>query len=184
MNAMKPIRTGIMKKSIFWICLAVWPLWVHVPIQVWAQGTAARGLAYKVTVQMDDGRFVIQLFSDAAPRSVARVVELVQQQFYDGLTFHRVIPGILVQGGDPRKDGTGGSGRKLQAEFNAKRHVVGTVSMARAVDPDSADSQFFICLKPQPMWDGKYTVIGQVIAGLEVVRKIKPGDVMRKVSLR
>jgi peptidylprolyl isomerase len=181
---MKPNQTGLVSRGIFWVCLTVWAVWVGVPVQSWAQRPAARGMAYQLTVQMDDGRFVVHLFPDAAPRTVARVVELVQQQFYDGLTFHRLMPGIMVQGGDPRKDGTGGSGLKLKAEFNTKRHVVGTLSMARAEDPDSADSQFFICLKPQPMWDGKYTVIGQVVAGMEVVRKIKPGDVMRKVTVR
>ncbi|MBZ5534335.1 MAG: peptidylprolyl isomerase [Acidobacteriia bacterium] len=145
---------------------------------------AGKPLQYLMTIHMDKGNISIQLFPDAAPHTVARVVELVQKKFYNGLTFHRVEPGFVVQGGDPKGDGTGGSGIKLKAEFNSKRHVTGAVSMARSSDPDSADSQFFICLSPQPNLDGRYTVIGQVISGMERVRKIGKGDVMRQVTVR
>jgi peptidyl-prolyl cis-trans isomerase B (cyclophilin B) len=145
---------------------------------------APKPLQYLMTIHMDEGNIVIQLFPDAAPHTVARVVELIQKKFYNGLTFHRVEPNFVIQGGDPKGDGTGGSGVKLKAEFNSKRHVKGTVSMARGSDPDSADSQFFICLSPQPYLDGKYTVIGQVISGMGVVQKIKIGDVMRQVTVR
>ena len=143
-----------------------------------------RLLEDRMTIQMDKGNIVIQLSPKAAPRTVARVVELIQKKFYDGLTFHRVEPNFVVQGGDPKGDGTGGSGVKLKAEFNSKRHVTGTVSLARSSDPDSADSQFFICLSPQPYLDGKYTVIGQVISGMDVVRRIQRGDVMRHVTIQ
>jgi peptidylprolyl isomerase len=149
-----------------------------------AAGTRSNALRYRMTIQTDKGNIVIQLFPDAAPRTVARVVELIQKKFYDGLTFHRVEPNFVVQGGDPKGDGTGGSGVKLKAEFNSKRHVTGTVSMARGSNPDSADSQFFICLSPQSSLDGRYTVIGQVISGMEVVRRIQKGDVMRHVMVR
>ncbi len=130
------------------------------------------------TVYMDlkDGRVVIQLRPDMAPKTVARFKELVRQGFYNGLTFHRVIEGFMAQGGDPKGDGTGGSGQNIPAEFNALHHVRGTLSMARAQDPDSADSQFFICFAPAPFLDGQYTAFGQVVEGMEFVDKIKRGD--------
>ncbi len=122
------------------------------------------------------GRVVIALRPDLAPGHVARIKELTRQGFYDGIAFHRVIPGFMAQTGDPRGDGTGGSGKKLKAEFNAAKHVRGTASMARAQSPDSADSQFFICFKPAPFLDGKYTVWGQVVSGMEHIDAIKKGD--------
>jgi cyclophilin family peptidyl-prolyl cis-trans isomerase len=122
------------------------------------------------------GRVVIELRSDLAPNHVARIKELARQGFYDGIAFHRVIEGFMAQTGDPRGDGTGGSGKKLKAEFSKEKHVRGTASMARAQSPDSADSQFFICFKPAPYLDGKYTVWGQVVSGMEHVDAIKKGD--------
>jgi peptidylprolyl isomerase len=122
------------------------------------------------------GRVVIELKPDLAPGHVARLKELAREGFYDGIVFHRVIDGFMAQTGDPRGDGTGGSGRKLKAEFNAAKHVRGTCSMARAQSPDSADSQFFICFAPAPFLDGKYTVWGQVVSGMEHVDAIKKGD--------
>lgn len=121
------------------------------------------------------GRVIIKLRPDLAPKHVARIKELVRQGFYDGLAFHRVIDGFMAQGGDPRGDGTGGSGKKLPAEFSHEHHVRGTVSMARAADPDSADSQFFICLAPAPFLDGEYTIWGEVVSGMEFVDQIKKG---------
>ena len=130
------------------------------------------------TIYLDlaDGRVVIQLRPDLAPNHVARVKELTRQGFYNGLTFHRVIPGFMAQTGDPVGDGTGGSGQKLKAEFNKSPHVRGTVSMARAASPDSADSQFFICFDDASYLDGQYTVWGHVVSGMEFVDKIKPGS--------
>ena len=122
------------------------------------------------------GRVVIEMRPDLAPGHVARIKELVREGFYDGIVFHRVIDGFMAQTGDPRGDGTGGSGRKLKAEFNAGKHLRGTCSMARAQNPDSADSQFFICFAPAPFLDGKYTVWGQVVSGMEHVDAIKKGD--------
>jgi peptidylprolyl isomerase len=122
------------------------------------------------------GRVVIEMRPDLAPNHVARIKELTRQGFYDGIAFHRVIDGFMAQTGDPRGDGTGGSGRKLKAEFNKAKHVRGTTSMARAQSPDSADSQFFICFAPAPFLDGKYTVWGQVVSGMEHVDAIKKGD--------
>ena len=130
------------------------------------------------TIYMDlkDGRVVIQLRRDMAPKTVARYKELVRKGFYDGLTFHRVIEGFMAQGGDPDGNGTGGSGQNIPAEFNALKHVRGTISMARSQDPDSADSQFFICFAPAPFLDGQYTAFGQVVQGMEFVDHIKRGD--------
>jgi len=122
------------------------------------------------------GRVVIQLRSDLAPNHVARIKELVRQGFYDGLVFHRVIPDFMAQTGDPRGDGTGGSGQKLKAEFSSEPHERGTVSMARAASPDSADSQFFICFASAHYLDGKYTVWGKVVSGMEFVDQIKKGS--------
>lgn len=127
-------------------------------------------------LDLKDGRVVIQLRPDLAPKHVARIKELVRQGFYDGLKFHRVIPGFMAQTGDPRGDGTGGSGQHLKAEFSAAPHVRGTVSMARAADPNSADSQFFICFQDAPHLNNHYTVWGQVIEGMEYVDKIKAGS--------
>jgi peptidylprolyl isomerase len=127
-------------------------------------------------LDLPDGRVVIQMRPDLAPNHVARIKELVRQGFYDGLSFHRVIPGFMAQTGDPRGDGTGGSGMRLKAEFSKTPHVRGTVSMARAASPDSADSQFFICFEPAPFLDGQYTIWGEVVSGMEFVDKIKAGS--------
>jgi peptidylprolyl isomerase len=122
------------------------------------------------------GRVVIALKPDLAPTHVARIKELSRQGFYDGIAFHRVIDGFMAQTGDPRGDGTGGSGKKLKAEFSKAKHVRGTASMARAQSPDSADSQFFICFEAAPFLDGKYTVWGEVVSGMEHIDAIKKGD--------
>ena len=122
------------------------------------------------------GRVVIALRPDLAPATCARIKELVRQGFYDGLSFHRVIAGFMAQTGDPRGDGTGGSGRNLAAEFSAAPFVRGTVAMARASDPNSADSQFFIMFAREPALDGKYTIWGEVVSGMDHVDRIKKGD--------
>jgi len=127
-------------------------------------------------MDLEYGRVVIELRPDLAPGHVARIKELVRQKFYDGTPFHRVIPGFMAQGGDPKGTGMGGSGKKLKAEFSKEPHVRGTASMARANDPDSGDSQFFICFAPSPFLDGQYTVWGKVVQGMEFVDKIKKGS--------
>lgn len=130
------------------------------------------------TLIMDttQGRVVIEMRPDLAPNHVARIKELARQGFYDGIVFHRVIEGFMAQTGCPYGTGTGGSGKRLAAEFNAEPHVRGTVSMARAASPDSADSQFFICFDDARFLDGQYTVWGHVIEGMENVDKIKRGE--------
>ena len=128
-----------------------------------------------LVMQLKDGTVLIEMRPDLAPKHVARIKELVRKGFYDGLTFHRVIEGFMAQGGDPKGTGTGGSGVKLPAEFSKQPFVRGTVGMARSQDPNSGDSQFFICFAPAPFLDGQYTVWGQVIEGMQYVDKIKRG---------
>ena len=132
---------------------------------------------FENTLYMDlsDGRVVIEMRPDLAPKHVSRIRELVRKGFYDGVVFHRVIDGFMAQGGDPTGTGTGGSGQNLDAEFSDAKHVRGTLSMARAQHPDSADSQFFICFQEVPHLNGKYTVWGQVVEGMEYVDQIKKG---------
>jgi peptidylprolyl isomerase len=130
------------------------------------------------TLIMDttQGEVVIEMRPDLAPNHVARIKELVREGFYDGIVFHRVIEGFMAQTGCPNGTGTGGSGTKLKAEFNAESHVRGVCSMARAQDPNSGDSQFFICFDDATFLDRQYTAWGKVIEGMENVDKIKRGE--------
>lgn len=127
-------------------------------------------------VDIGHGQVVIEMRPDLAPNHVARIKELAREGFYDGVVFHRVIDGFMAQGGDPTGTGAGGSGKKLAAEFSDEPHIRGTASMARAADPDSADSQFFICFDEAGFLDNQYTVWGQVIDGMEHVDKLKRGE--------
>jgi peptidylprolyl isomerase len=122
------------------------------------------------------GRVVIAMRPDLAPGHVERIKELARERFYDGVPFHRVIEGFMAQTGDPTGTGMGGSGRKLKAEFNAEPHVRGVCSMARAMDPNSGDSQFFICFDDARFLDRQYTAWGQVVEGMENVDKVKRGE--------
>lgn len=139
---------------------------------------ATPDLENEVYMDLKDGRVVIQLLPDIAPKAVARVKELCRKGFYDGTPFHRVIEGFMAQGGDPTGTGTGGSGLgNLPAEFTNTRHFLrGTVGAARTSDPNSADSQFFIMFAPAPNLDGQYTIWGQVISGMQYVDDIKRGS--------
>jgi len=124
-----------------------------------------------------DGDATIVLRPDLAPKHVAQIKALVKRKFYDGLAFHRVIAGFMAQTGDPNGDGSGGSDLpNIPAEFSSSAHFLrGTVGMARTSDPNSANSQFFICFAPKPHLDGKYTIVGQVTDGMDVIDKIKKG---------
>jgi cyclophilin family peptidyl-prolyl cis-trans isomerase len=138
-----------------------------------------------VTIETPKGNIKFRFWSKDAPNTSARIAELVHSGFYNGLTFHRVEPGFVVQGGDPSGNGTGGSGRKQNAEFNRQIHILGSVAMARRGDDvNSADSQFYIALAELPSLDGQYTVFGQVVEGIEVVQKIQVGDKMTKVTIQ
>lgn len=128
-----------------------------------------------IYLDLKDGRVVIETLPDLAPNHVARIKELTKEGFYDGIVFHRVIDGFMAQTGDPTGTGMSGSGKKINAEFSDEPHVRGAVSMARATDPNSADSQFFIVLKDSRFLDGQYTVWGRVIEGMDYVDNIKKG---------
>lgn len=130
----------------------------------------------RLVLETTKGTVMIAFRPDLAPMHVARIRELVAQRFYDGVAFHRVIDGFMAQTGCPYGNGTGGTGQKLKAEFSGAKHVRGTVSMARSQDPDSGDSQFFICFEESPWLNGQYTVWGEVIEGMENVDKIKRGE--------
>ena len=127
-------------------------------------------------METTQGPVTIELRPDVAPNHCARIKELAREKFYDGIVFHRVIDGFMAQTGCPQGTGTGGSGQHLAAEFNDEPHVRGTASMARAANPDSADSQFFICFDDAPFLNREYTVWGKVVDGMENVDKIKRGE--------
>jgi len=146
---------------------------VALPLAQSASGADPEDTLY---LDLKDGRVVIGLRPDLAPKHVARIKELVRQGFYNGLTFHRVIDGFMAQTGDPLGNGTGGSGTKLPAEFSREPFERGTVGMARSSSPNSGDSQFFICFAPAPFLNGQYTVWGKVMSGMEFVDNIKKGD--------
>lgn len=141
--------------------------------------TKAKAADLENTLYLDlkDGRVVIEMYPKLAPNHVARIKELARAKFYDGVVFHRVIEGFMAQTGDPTGTGMGGSDKPdLKAEFNKEPHTRGAVSMARASDPNSANSQFFIVLKDSNFLDRQYTVWGRVTSGMEFVDKIKKGD--------
>ena len=143
------------------------------------QTLTLRAATLENTIYLDlkDGRVVIELWPDVAPKHVESIKTLARQKFYDGIVFHRVIDGFMAQTGDPTGTGMGGSSLPdLPAEFNSAFHVEGTLSMARSSSPDSANSQFFICFAPAPFLDGQYTAWGKVIEGMELVHRIKKGD--------
>ena len=132
---------------------------------------------YTATIETSEGKIVAQLFPDKAPQTVNSFVFLAKEHFYDGVPFHRIIKGFMIQGGDPTGTGMGGPGYKLKAEFNDTKHVKGILSMARAQDPDSAGSQFFIMHGTSPHLDNQYTAFGKVTEGMDVVDKIANTDV-------
>ena len=138
--------------------------------------TASEATDSKLILNTSKGEIVIKFLPDIAPVHVARIIELVKNGFYDGIIFHRVITGFMAQTGDPKGNGTGGSGKKLKAEFSDYQYTYGTVGMARAMDPNSGDSQFFICFNGCGSLTGQYTVWGQVETGMDVVENINEGE--------
>jgi cyclophilin family peptidyl-prolyl cis-trans isomerase len=128
-------------------------------------------------IELPKGRVTVELRPDLAPKHVERIKELVREGFYDGTPFHRVIEGFMAQGGDPTGTGTGGSKKpNLKAEFSKEKHGRGTCSMARSSNPDSANSQFFICFDEAPWLNGQYSVWGKVTEGMEIVDQLKRGE--------
>lgn len=137
----------------------------------------------KALFKTDKGNVEFEFLSKKAPNTVKRIKELVHQGFYNGIVFHRVVPKFVAQAGDPTGTGTSGSGVKLKAEFNDVKHERGIISMARAFDKDSADSQFFIVLEKAPHLDGKYTAFGKMTKGLDIIDKISKGDKIQSAVL-
>ncbi|MBC7541046.1 MAG: peptidylprolyl isomerase [Bacteriovorax sp.] len=135
------------------------------------------------TIKTVHGDIVFRFYTKAAPHTSARIMELIQNKFYDGLVFHRAIPNFIIQTGDPTGTGTGGSGTKLKAEFNELQHIKGTIAMARGMDKNSSDSQFYICLTTLSHLDGKNTIFGQVVDGLDVLPKLSKGDRVISITL-
>lgn len=131
----------------------------------------------------EKGTLAFELFPALAPRTVARISELIGSGFYSGIVFHRVVADFVVQAGDPTGTGEGGSGQTIPAEFSHLHYIRGSVGMARDDDIHSNDSQFFICISDQPHLDGKYTLFGQVVRGLEVLDKIRQGDKILSMRL-
>lgn len=164
----------MMKRSLIWLLAAGMTLMLLVG--------CGGGMKNRVAVMYTEfGNVVLEFFPEDAPNHVNRFTELAKEGYYDGVLFHRVIPGFVVQAGDPKtKDpatprmeyGTGGSGQDLLAEFNDRKHQRGTLAMARAQDPNSADSQFYIALDKLPHLDNKYTIFGQVVDGMEVIDQV------------
>lgn len=127
-----------------------------------------------VIMEVDSGTVVMEFYPEVAPITCDSILSLVNQGFYNGLTFHRIVPGFVIQGGDPLGNGTGNAGFQIPAEFSSRQHVEGSLSMARGPqDINSSSCQFFICLAPAPHLDGQYNLFGQVISGMDVVHKIE-----------
>lgn len=147
-------------------------------IAIFGVSTMSKAADLENTLYLDlkDGRVVIEMRPDVAPKHVKRIKELARQGFYDGVVFHRVIEGFMAQTGDPTGTGTGGSSQKLKAEFSGENHSRGAVSMARAMDVNSADSQFFIVFSEAPHLNKQYTLWGRVTSGMEFVDKIAKGE--------
>jgi len=132
----------------------------------------------------DKGTIKAELYTEKAPITTKNFIDLANSGFYNGLTFHRVEPDFVIQGGDPKGDGTGGSGKNIPLEINPDlTHIEGALAMARSQDPNSASSQFYITLAPTPFLDGQYAVFGKVVSGMETVKKIQVGDKMNKVYI-
>ena len=136
----------------------------------------------KVEITTNKGIITAEIYVDKAPLTAGNFLGLVRSGFYDGLTYHRYVPGFVIQGGDPKGDGTGGSDRTIKLEIApGLKHVAGVLSMARSADPDSASSQYFIVLEDAPHLDGQYAIFGAVVDGMDVVMQLREGDVMEKV---
>ena len=148
------------------------------------QNSGDEKMAKYATIETDKGTIKAELYVKQAPITTKNFIDLANSGFYNGLTFHRVEPGFVIQGGDPKGDGTGGSGKTIPLEINPElKHVKGALAMARTQDPNSATSQFYITLAETSFLDGQYAVFGNVVQGMDVVEKIKVGDKMNKVTI-
>ncbi len=154
------------------------------PTEVQKGGTEVMSGNPIALIVTNKGEIKFELFEDRAPITVGNFVELASSGFYDGITFHRYVPGFVIQGGDPNGDGTGGSDKTIQLEVHPElKHVEGAVGMARSQDPNSASSQFYFTLAPAHNLDGQYAVFGKIIEGLDVVKSLRKGDKMEKIVI-
>lgn len=135
------------------------------------------------TIKTVHGDIVFRFYTKAAPHTSARIMQLIQNKFYDGMIFHRAIPNFIIQTGDPTGTGAGGSGTPIKAEFNELQHIKGTLALARGMDINSADSQFYICLTTLSHLDQKNTIFGQIVEGLDVLSKLSKGDRIISITL-
>ncbi len=151
---------------------------------IFSQPAAAGKKNPMVTMETSKGQITMELYPKNAPLTVSNYVKLIRDKYYDGLTFHRYVKNFVIQGGDPKGNGTGGPGYTIKDEHrNGLKHVPGALAMAKTAAPNSAGSQFYICLKAAPFLDNQYTVFGQVVNGMDVVIKLRQGDVMKKVTV-
>ena len=168
-----------MSFAVFFLLLFCFPALADVKQKTFTKEEIKKMAETKAVIETKFGNIELKFFPDVAPGHVNNFIELAKKGFYDGTTFHRVIPGFMIQGGDPNskdpdksKHGMGGPGYTIKAEFNEKPHKKGTLSMARAAHPDSAGSQFFICVADAPFLNRQYTVFGEVVSGMDVADKI------------
>ena len=172
----QPAVRGV-RSAVQGFLAAVLTLALAMAFTVPASGKNSRKLENMLYLELKNGRAVIELYPEAAPKHVARIKELARRNFYDGIVFHRVIPGFMAQTGDPTGTGTGGSGQNLPAEFSKELSFErGTIGMARTSDPNSGDSQWFICLAPASHLNGQYTIWGKVVEGMDLVDGIATGE--------
>ncbi|MBI2288487.1 MAG: peptidylprolyl isomerase [Chloroflexi bacterium] len=145
--------------------------------------TIDTGKQYTATIETKKGKLVLELFAKDVPRTVNNFVFLAREGFYDGVTFHRVIPDFMAQGGDPTGTGSGGPGYRFADEFTKHGHVTGALSMANA-GPNTNGSQFFITYAPQPHLNGKHSVFGQLVEGMDILKKIENGDTITRITIQ
>jgi cyclophilin family peptidyl-prolyl cis-trans isomerase len=157
---------------------------VHHNIAIKSLKTDSNGLSLATaTIKTVHGNIEFRFFTKAAPFTSARIMELIQQKFYDGLLIHRMIPNFIIQTGDPTGIGNGGSGVKIKPEFSELQHIKGTIGLAHGYDINSGDSQFYICLTTLPHLDKKNSVFGQVVEGFDVLAKLSKGDRILSIEL-
>ena len=168
-----------MKKIIFLLLMIL--VFVNSCAAKVQSSTESKMIKYAI-IETGKGTIKAELYTEKAPITTKNFIDLADSGFYNGLKFHRVVPGFVAQGGDPKGDGTGGSGKTIPLETSPElKHVKGALGMARSQNPDSASSQFYITLDETPSLDGSYAVFGKVVQGMDVVEKIKVGDNMDKV---
>ena len=173
------MKQGIYGLLVFCICMYAAAASAEVKSRTFSKEEIKKMAETRAIIETKFGNIELKFFPDVAPNHVSNFIELAKKGFYDGTTFHRVIPGFMIQGGDPNtrdadksRHGMGGPGHQVKAEFNEKPHKRGILSMARSASPDSAGSQFFICVKDSPFLDRQYTVFGEVVSGMDVADKI------------